>query len=110
MLYSIFCFFSALLLLSGVFFIFYLILSAIASKENEEYFIVVDGYEKNENLPEQIYSAFIQVNMMNFSSKKPVHVIDHDLSDNTKEYLISMTESFCKIVFMKIFDGKLSEE
>ncbi len=80
------------------------------AKENEGYFIAVEGHEGNDRLYEQIYSAFIQVNMMNFSSKKPVYVIDHGLSDNTKDYLRSMSEPLGQIIFIKIHEGRLCEE
>lgn len=98
MLKCITYFFSFSLMLAGLFFIAYFI---AAKKETVSggYYIAVEGREENDSLALQIYSAYIQINLMNFGEKKPVYVIDFNLSEETKASLTNMLEPYGKIIF-----------
>ena len=97
------CFLSIFLILTGLFFIFYLI-SAKREMTDEGFFVAVEGFEENTRLSLQVYSAYIQANMMNFSLKRPVYVIDHNLKDSTKQALKESLEPYGKVVFIKSAD------
>ncbi len=100
MLEYIFGFFCISLMLAGLFFIAYII---TAKKEADYggYYIAVEGREENEHLTQQIYSAYIQINLMNFGEKRPVYVIDFDLTEKTRDSLSDMLEPYGKIIFIK---------
>ena len=87
-------------MLTGLFFIAYLITAKKETVSNG-YYITVEGREKNTQLALQIYSAYIQVNLMNFGEKKPVYVIDFDLSQETRASLSGMLEPYGKIIFIR---------
>ncbi len=100
MIWCITCFLSLLLILTGMFFIFYLVASK-QSVSNDRYFVAVEAFENDSGLPQQVYSAYIQANLMNFSAKKPVYVIDHDLSEITRNTLKEAIEPYGRIIFIK---------
>lgn len=100
MLKCITCFFCICLMLAGLFFIAYFI---AVKKEtvNSGYFIAVEGREENPDLPLQLYSAYIQINLLNFREKKPVYVIDRNLSQQTRASLINTLAPYGKIIFIE---------
>ncbi len=98
------CFLALCLMLSGLFFIFYLTFAKLLRGEAEDYFVIVEGYEEKVDLEKQIYGAFIQANMMNFGVKKPVYVIDHNLSEKRKSELIESVSPYGKVIFITIGD------
>lgn len=110
MLSSLVCFFSLLLILTGLFFIFYLVFAKIISEEYDSFFIVVHGYEGDKNLINNVYSAYIQINMMNFSEKRPVHIIDYGLSDKTKEAISQAIGEPGKVIFLTIEENCLHRQ
>ncbi len=99
---AIIYFFAFCLMLSGLFFIFYLIFAFLLRGEADKFLAVVEGYEDRDDLEKQIYGAFIQVNMMNFGEKRPVYVIDYNLSPKRKGELIKSTASYGKLIFITI--------
>lgn len=99
-----------ILILFGLFFVFYIVIAKLLSEECDGFFIAVEGYEGKENLSSEVYSAYIQVNMMNFGEKKPVCVVDYGLSEETKENLKETVGEYGKVVFLKIEDNCLKEE
>jgi len=101
-------FFALCLMLLGLFFIFYLVFAKLLKGEAENYFVIVEGYEERADLEKQVYSAFIQVNMMNFGEKKPVYVIDYNLSEKRKNELIHSVSLYGKVIFIRI--GNREEE
>ena len=77
---------SLLLILAGLFFIFYVILNRFLFRTGEDdFYTVVIGREDDDKLPDKVYSAFIQANTFNFSCRKPVYIIDCGLSERQKE-------------------------
>lgn len=77
---------SLLLILTGLFFIFYIILNRLLFRTGEnEFYTVVIGKSNDERLCDKVYSAFIQANTFNFSCRKPVYVVDCGLSEKQKE-------------------------
>lgn len=104
---ALICFFAIILILCGLFFVFYLLISKALSCSAEGFFAAVEGFEENENLACEVYSAFIQINMMNFTKKRDVYVIDYDLSQSTKEHLVTSMTPYGKIVFLKIENNRL---
>lgn len=93
------CFLAVLLLLTGMFFVFYLVFSS-GSTNSDGFFIAVEGEEDNKLLAEQVYAAYIQINLMNFKEKRPVYVIDRNLSEKTRDELTKAVEPYGKIVFI----------
>ena len=74
-----------LLILSGLFFFFYILINRLLFRTGkDEFFTVVTGKSGDKNLPDKIYSAFIQANTLNFSDKKTVVVLDCGLSEEEK--------------------------
>ncbi len=95
-------FLALLLMLFGLFFIFYVVFAKLLKGESENFFVTVEGYEESEDLEKQVYGAFIQVNMMNFGEKRPVYVIDYNLSPKRKSELAESASPYGKVIFIKI--------
>ncbi len=93
---------SLLLILTGLFFIFYLILNRLLFSTGENgFYTVVIGKSDDETLCDKIYGAFIQANTLNFSKKQPVYVIDCGLSEKQKELFSNMLYSEGSIVYIQ---------
>ena len=107
---AIVCFFAVFLILCGLFFIFYLLVNKALSDGNDNFFAVVEGYEEKAELESEIYSALIQINMMNFGKKRDVYVIDYNLKESTKIRLIKSSAALGRVVFVKIEDKKIIKE
>lgn len=102
-------FFALCLMLSGLFFIFYLVFAKLLKGEAENYFVIVEGYEERDDLEKHIYGAFIQVNMMNFGEKRPVYVIDYNLSEKRKSELIESVSPYGKVIFITIGNSQTED-
>ena len=102
---SLIYFFCLLLVVAALFLIFYIV---TLKKEitDEGFFVAVEGYESNGKLPEEVFSALIQINLFNFSAKKPVYVFDRDLTEETRNMLIRYIEPYGKIIFVKCRDDE----
>ncbi len=105
MITSLLYFFCLLLIVTALFLIFYII---TLKKEitDEGFFVAVEGYESNKRLPEEVFSALIQINLFNFSSKKPVYVFDRDLSEETRAMLVRYIEPYGRIIFIECKDDE----
>ncbi len=99
---ALFYFLVLCLMLFGLFFIFYVILAKLLKGESENFFVIVEGYEESYDLEKQIYGAFIQANMMNFGEKRPVYVVDYNLSSKRKNELVESVSPYGKVIFIKI--------
>ncbi|MEE1321794.1 MAG: hypothetical protein UHM85_09750 [Acutalibacteraceae bacterium] len=106
---AVLCFFALCLMLSGLFFIFYLVFAKLLKGDAEDYFVIVEGYDESDYLEKQIYSAFIQANMMNFGKKRPVYVVDYNLSTKRKSELIESVSSYGRVIFIKIEDHRAQD-
>lgn len=105
MITSLLYFFCLLLIVTALFLIFYII-TLKREITDEGFFVAVEGYESNKRLPEEVFSALIQINLFNFSSKKPVYVFDRDLSEETRNTLTRHIEPYGKIIFVKCTDDE----
>lgn len=77
---------SLLLILTGLFFLFYVILNRLLFiTGDDEFYTVVIGKSDDEKLCDKIYSAFIQANTFNFSKRRPVYVVDCGMNRKQKE-------------------------
>ncbi len=105
MVASLLYFFCLLLIITALFLIFYIV---TLKKEitDEGFFVAVEAFEDNPRLPEEIFSALIQINLFNFSSKKPVYVFDRDLTEQTRNMLIRYIEPYGRIIFIKCKDDE----
>lgn len=110
MLSSLVCFFALLLILCGLFFVSYLLISLALKEDCDGFFVAVEGYECKENLVCEVYSAFRQINMLNFGKKRAVYVIDYDLTEATKSDICEAVEPCGKVIFLKISQGVLTTE
>ena len=97
---SLLYFFCLLLIVTALFLIFYIV-TLKREITDEGYFVAVEGYESNGRLPEEVFSALIQINLFNFSAKKPVYVFDRDLTEETRNMLTKYIEPYGKIIFVK---------
>ncbi len=76
---------SLLLILAGLFFLFYIFVNRLLFKTGEdEFYTVVIAKKDDKSLTDKIYSAFVQANTLNFCSRKPVYVIDCGISEEQK--------------------------
>ncbi len=74
-----------LVLIAGLFFLFYMLVNRLLFKTgNDEFFTVVIGKGGDCDLPDKVYSAFLQANTLNFSYRKPVYVIDCGINEDMK--------------------------
>lgn len=77
---------SMLLILAGLFFLFYILVNRLLFKTGkDEFFTVVLGKDGDKDLPDKVYSAFMQANTLNFSTRRPVYVIDCGITDTQKK-------------------------
>ncbi|MBR5827127.1 MAG: hypothetical protein IKY78_08600 [Clostridia bacterium] len=105
MIGSLLYFFCLLLVIVALFLVFYII-TLKREITDEGFFVAVEGYESDERLAEEVFSALIQINLFNLSSKKPVYVIDRDLTDETRDILTKQIEPYGKIIFVKCTDDE----
>ena len=103
MLYYLLYFIGIMLVITGLFFIFYI---AAMKRElsDDGYFVAVEGYDNNPKLSKQIFSAFIQINLFNFAKKRPVYVVDRNLTEETRRSLTEDLEPYVKIIFITTED------
>ncbi len=102
MLYNIIYATGLVLMLTGLFFLFYVLISkSLCLGEKHNYYTVIAGYEENKNLPDEIYCAFTQMNLFNLGSAPPLVVVDFNLSEETKTRCRLVNETFGEIVFCK---------
>lgn len=77
---------SLLLTLTGLFFIFYIIMNRLLfSSGKNDSFTVVIGRSDDDEFSDKVYSAFIKENTFNFSKRRPVYVLDCGLNEKQKE-------------------------
>ncbi len=100
MITSLLYFFCLMLIVTALFLIFY-IFTLKREITDEGYFVAVEGYESNGKLPDEVFSALVQINLFNFSAKKPVYVFDRDLTEETRDMLIRYIEPYGRIIFIK---------
>ncbi len=110
MLASLVCFFALLLILCGLFFVSYLLISLSLKEDCDGFFVAVEGYEGKENLVCEVYSAFRQINMLNFGQKRAVYVIDYNLTEITKSDIRETIEPCGRVIFLKISQEGLTAE
>ncbi len=101
MLLCLMYFFALLLILTGLFFVFYLVFSKLITEDSDGFFVAVTESENPEILHSRIYDAFIQINMMNFGKKRPVYVLGSSISEETKKELLERAVPGCRIIFLK---------
>ena len=91
-----------LLILAGLFFLFYIIMNRLLySAGNDEFYTVVIAEGGDKNLADKIYSAFLQANALNFCSRKPVYVIDCGISEEQKKLSSAVLSHDSNIVFLR---------
>ena len=75
-----------LLILAGLFFLFYIIMNRLLYQTgNNEFYTVVIAKDGDKNLTDKVYSAFLQANTLNFCKRKPVYVIDCGTNEEEKQ-------------------------
>ena len=90
-----------LLILAGLFFLFYIVTNRLLfSTGKDEFYTVVVGKSGDEHLADKVYSAFLQANTLNFSSRKPVYIVDCGISKEQKELLNTTLYPDGSIVFL----------
>lgn len=90
-----------LLILAGLFFLFYIIMNRLLfSTGKDEFYTVVVGKNDDKYLADKIYSAFLQANTLNFRNRKPVYVIDCGLSYEQKKLCSSVLYPDGNIIFL----------
>lgn len=91
-----------LLILAGLFFLFYIIVNRLLfTAESDEFYTVVIANDGDKNLAGKIYNAFIQANTLNFCSRKPVYVIDCGISEEEKRLCSAVLSTDKNIVFLR---------
>lgn len=90
-----------LLILSGLFFFFYILINRLLFRTGkDEFFTVVVGKSGDKNLSDKIYSAFVQANTLNFSSRKTVIVLDCGLSEEEKQLCRNVLDPENNLIFL----------
>ena len=90
-----------LLILAGLFFLFYILINRLLfSTGTDDFYTVVIAKDGDKKLADKVYSAFIQANTLNFCSRKPVYVIDCGISEEQKQLCNTVLSSDGNIVFL----------
>lgn len=101
MLQSITYAISLLLVLTGLFFLGYVIINRFLFRTGkDEFYTVVVGKEGDKTLPDKVYSAFLQANTLNFSHRKPVFVIDCGIGEDLKKQCSAVIYPDDDVVFI----------
>lgn len=75
-----------ILILAGLFFMSYILINRLLFKTGkDEFYTVVIGKYGDADLPDKVYSAFIQANTLNFSGHKPVYIVDCGMTEEQKQ-------------------------
>ena len=75
-----------LLILAGLFFLFYIIVNCLLFRTGkDDFYTVVIGKRDDAELADKVYSAFIQANSLNFSCRRPVYIVDCGLTKEQKQ-------------------------
>ena len=91
-----------LLILAGLFFLFYIVMNRLLYKTgSDEFYTVVIAKSGDEKLVDKVYSAFLQVNTLNFCSLKPVYIIDCGISEEDKWLCKSALFPDGNVIFLK---------
>lgn len=100
--------FALIFILCGMFFVCLLIFDKIITpRECEHFFMLVPGFHGDEYLPSTVYSAFIRANILTFSKRNKVIVLDMGLDDSEKQECKKMLEGFGSVFFCK--DKEITE-
>lgn len=92
---------SLLLVLTGLFFLFYMFINRLLFKTGkDEFYTVVIGKDGDKDLPDKVYSAFLQANFFNFSHRKPVYIIDCGISEEMKKQCRTVIYPDDNVVFI----------
>jgi len=89
-------------ILLGIFFVLYIIVrKALTPKGTGSFFALVPGTSDDERLPEKVYAAFIQANLLTFWEHNEVIVLDMGVSDKVKEQCRNIMSAKGEVVFCK---------
>lgn len=90
-----------LLILAGLFFLFYIVMNRLLFRTGkDEFYTVVIAKDDDKNLSDKVYAAFIQANTLNFCNRKPVYVIDCGISEEQKKLCETAVFPDNNIVFL----------
>lgn len=90
-----------LLIITGLFFLFYILINRLLFKTGkDEFYTVVLAKDGDVNLADKVYSAFIQANTLNFCCRKPVYVIDCGISEEEKRLCSTALSAEDNLVFL----------
>lgn len=91
-----------LLILAGLFFIFYILINRLLFRTGkDEFYTVVLAKDGEKNLADKVYSAFVQANTLNFCNRKPVYVIDCGISEEQRSLCKTALFPDGNVVFLK---------
>ena len=100
---AIILFFSLLFIVCGMYFVcrsaysFY-----VSSKHENEYNIILVGKEHDENLPQKVYSAFVQMNLMSVSKRNEIIVLDLGVSEIIKRECYDIMDKKGRVIFVDV--------
>lgn len=92
------------LTICGLFFTFYLLINKVILKNQRNDFVTVVIGKDCEELPETVYQAFVQANLLNFGEKSSVIVLDFGLSEDTKCKCFEVLQRYDNLKFCTIED------
>ncbi len=92
------------LTICGMFFTFYLLINKIILKNHSNDFVTIVIGKDCDELPETVYQAFVQANLLNFGEKSPVIVLDFGLSEDTKCKCFEVLQRYDNIHFCAVED------
>ena len=93
---------SLLLILAGLYFLFYIFVNRLLFRTgDDDFYTVVMGRNDDENLADKVYSASIQANTLNFCTRKPIFVIDCGISEEQKKACRTALFPHENIIFIK---------
>lgn len=92
-------------LLCGVFFVCYIIFRKVMTPKGfGGFFAVIPGREGDESLPEKVYAAFVQANLLTLWEHNEVIVLDMGVSEKVKEQCRNIMYGKGDIAFYKADD------
>lgn len=98
---AVFMFLALIFIVCGMYFVCRLIYNIyVSSKYDLGYYVVIVGNGDDSKLSQRVYSAFVQMNLMNFSKRNEIIVLDLGVSEKTKRECYEALDGKGRVLFV----------
>ena len=99
---AIILFFTLIFIVCGMYFVCRSIYNIYySSKSGGRFYVLLVGDKDDTLLAQKVYSAFVQMNLMNFSKHNEVVVLDLGVSENVKRECYNIIDGKGRVIFVE---------